>query len=185
MKSYNKKNMFKSILLCSMLLALYVSTDGQSIVNLSQSEFGNQDHCASFKVHFQPGYSYLPFGSESMHGYIYPSCGNHVKLKDHLDGGHYYAYYNYIRFQYNQEYEVDFFQKLAYKIYDKDHTLVGGVDINGVALVAGSTVLNNEVGENRYDLSFGSLSLIINEYYTLEVLNDKNEKKVLKFKVYN
>jgi FG-GAP repeat len=109
----------------------------------------------------------------------------HVKLKKQLDGGYYSMYNKEIRFQYNEEYEIGDFRKLAYSIYDNEHNVVGGVDLEGNSLVTGSELLDNSVGENNYELGMSNLSLTINEYYTLEVFNDKNEKKVLKFKVYN
>lgn len=177
--------MFKIIFCIYGFVLLIPNLYSQSIVTLNQPEYGYQEHCASLKVDFQVGYSYTPTGLESMHAYISPSCGNHVQLKSKLDGGYYNAYTKYIRFQYNEEYEVGEFRILAYNIYDKTHTLVGGVDLDGNSLVSGSLILQNEIGENKYVLNFGALSLTINEYYTLEVFNDKHEKKVLKFKVYN
>ncbi len=110
---------------------------------------------------------------------------SYVKLKQKLDGGYYNMYNKELHLQYTEEYEVSIYKKLAYNIYDKNHNLVGGVDLAGTALVAGSPLLSNSIGANKFDLNVVSLSLSINNYYTLEVFNDKNEKKVLKFKVYN
>jgi len=111
--------------------------------------------------------------------------GTYVKLKKKLDGGYYYVYDKMLRFQYKEEYEVGEFRRLAYNIYDKDHNLVGGSDATGNILAPGSQILDNTIGENKFDLNVTWLGLALNEYYTLEVFNDKQEKKVLKFKVYN
>jgi len=110
---------------------------------------------------------------------------SYVQLKNKLDGGYYYLKDKKLYFEYTEEYEIGSFRKLAYNIYDKDHTLVGGVDLSGNPLVTGSSLLTHSVGENSYLLDMSSLSLLVNDYYTMEVINDKNEKKVLRFKVYN
>ncbi len=178
--------MFKPIILAVVLIVMAQFSFGQQIVNLNQAETGNQNHPACVMVHLQPGYSYTPVGTESMHAYIATLCGGgFIKLKEALDGGYYYAYNNYISFQYNEEYEVGLARKLAYNIYDQNHNLVGGVDLLGNTLVSGSGLLNNTIGENKFELNVAPLSLNANQYYTLEVFNDKNEKEVLKFKLYN
>tara|TARA_R110000782_G_scaffold1246_2_gene4937 strand:- start:16250 stop:16783 length:534 start_codon:yes stop_codon:yes gene_type:complete len=158
---------------------------GQVIVVVDQPIIGSINYCATSKVLFLPGVSYSPNVGERMQAYISPDCGSYVLLNQTLDGGYYNASHKEVRFQYDEEYETTLYKKLAYKIYDKDKNLVGGVDMNSVPLVAGSQLLSNNIGENKFRLNFFSLSLTINEYYTLEVSNDKNEKKVLKFKVYN
>lgn len=110
---------------------------------------------------------------------------SYAKLKNKLDGGFVYVYEQELHFQYNEEYEVGAFRSLAYNIYDKNHDLVGGVDLSGNVLVAGSESMENKIGEHLFILDITALSLTDSEYYTLEVINDKNEKKLLKFKIYN
>lgn len=109
----------------------------------------------------------------------------YVKLKNRLDGGYYYMYNKILRFQANEEYEIGVNRLLAYSIYDKNHNLKAGFDLSGASLLSGSPQLKNNLGENKFDLNVSQLGLTIGEYYTLEVINDKMEKKVLKFKVYN
>jgi hypothetical protein len=110
---------------------------------------------------------------------------SYAKLKQELDGGYYLMYNKELHFEYSEEYELEKYKKIAYNIYDINQNLVGGVDLNGTALSPGSPLLTNGVGENMFDLNTTVLSLSVNEYYTLEVFNDKKEKKVLKFKVFN
>lgn len=181
----NKNKQMKKIFLITVLFLISTSFFGQTTVILDQPETGNQNHCATYKIHFLPGYSYTPLTGERMHAYISPDCGTHVLLKNTLDGGYYDVYNREIRFQYDEEYETILYKKLAYTIYDKDKNVIGGVDINGVSLVTGSQLLSNTIGENKFELNLFSLSLTTNEYYTLEVTNDKKEMKALKFKVYN
>lgn len=178
--------MLKTFTILVFFVAISVSDiKAQSVITLNQTESGTIEHCATHKVHFLPGYSYLPTGVEYMHAYISVNCGDYVKLKNKLDGGYYYIYDKYVRFMYNEEYEIGELRTLAYNVFDEDHTLVGGVDSEGNPLVSGSSLIKNTVGENKFNLNLSALSLTVNEYYTLEVFNDKMEKKLLRFKVYN
>src|SRR5690606_37235917 len=119
--------------------------------------------CATKKILFLPGTSYTANAEQRLIATIFPDCGSYVLLNPILDGGYYNAYNKEVRFQYDEEYEATLYKKLAYKIYDKDKNLVGGVDMNSVPLVAGSQLLSNNIGENKFRLNFFSLSLTINE----------------------
>ena len=109
----------------------------------------------------------------------------YVKLKHQFDGGYYYVENQELRFENSEEYEVGDYRYVAYNIYDKNHNLVGGVDETGTPLITGSEQLDNQIGENKYKLDLSALTLTTNEYFTFEVINDKKEKKVLKFKLLN
>ncbi|MDO9000244.1 MAG: SprB repeat-containing protein [Bacteroidota bacterium] len=88
-------------------------------------------------------------------------------LKRELDGSYYNARNNNLYFTIDGEYNS---MNLDYKVYDYKRTIMSGLSIS-------SSTLNN--GDNRYLINVTSLP--IGEFFVLEVINQKNEKRVLRF----
>jgi hypothetical protein len=84
-----------------------------------------------------------------------------------MDGGYYTACSGNLYFTLDGDYSQG---PLKYTVYNSARSAVSGLSIN-------SSVLAN--GDNRYVLNVNSLSL---GYYVLEVVNQKNEKLMLRFK---
>lgn len=103
----------------------------------------------------------------------------YAPVKEVLDNSFYRAQARILRIKYTEEYEVDK-GFLIYNIYDK----------NGVVVKSSLPPMNSpsagiSKGDNYITLSLGSsgLNLTVNEFYTLEVMNHKNEKWYLRFLV--
>ena len=99
----------------------------------------------------------------------------HAVLKRNLDGGYYKVITNNtLYFKYDEEYKGN--SPLSYKIYKQDHAIS--------ASAISCAVLTPSYGDNRFALNLSSgctPALSANQYYVLEVLNEKNEKFYLKF----
>lgn len=87
-------------------------------------------------------------------------------LKPELDGSYYQTIGGYVYFTVDGEYNTT---ALNYTVYNFQRNPMTGLSIN-------SSNLN--YGDNRYALNVNSLA---SGYYVLEVLNQKNEKKVIRF----
>jgi len=101
---------------------------------------------------------------------------NYADLTKKLDGGYYLAPNGIVKFIYNEEYN-DQDNQLTYTIYDANNTIAVDEDDLSQAVV---------YGDNRYDLNFSSFSgdvVLENGVYVLEVMNEKNEKWYLRFKI--
>jgi len=167
--------MFKMMLSALVLLVLSFTGIAQSIVALENPETGSPDHCARILVHLKPGYSYLPSAGQMMHAYISPSCGveTHLyygELKKKMDGGIYRVSKEKIYLKYWEEYNA---KEFKFFIYNFDKTVL--YDQSNVTVTNASGYGNNQI-----EISLAGLSLP-NKYYTLEVINDKNEKWYLRF----
>lgn len=93
----------------------------------------------------------------------------YATLKKQVDAGFYQVLSNMLYFTIDGEYNGA--AALNCKIYDIDHTVVSS---------PGSLVLKN--GDNRYVVNLGSLGLSSTKLYTIEIVNEKNEVFLLKFK---
>ncbi|MCH2229180.1 MAG: DNRLRE domain-containing protein, partial [Crocinitomicaceae bacterium] len=92
-----------------------------------------------------------------------------------LDGGYYKAFGGTLKFIYEEQYN-DQDNELSYNIYDNENTVV--VTGTGDELVY--------YGDNRYELDFSCAAgpgHLTDGVYVLEVINEKNEKWYLRFKV--
>lgn len=105
---------------------------------------------------------------------------SHAELKKGLNGGHTSAVEGKLKFTFDGEYEVISTTYLEYTIYDKDRVIKGNSDDQG-NVMSGSTALNYQFDDNRYTLDVSGMNLTIDEYYTLEIIDSKGEKKYLKF----
>ncbi len=94
-------------------------------------------------------------------------CGNYAVLKKELDASYYTCANGRLYFTVDGDYSNT---SLNYKVYDYTRNIVPGLSIN-------TSVLEN--GDNRFNLNIASLA---NGYYVLEVINQKQEKLVLRFK---
>lgn len=101
----------------------------------------------------------------------------YAELKHKLDGGYYMAYNGKLLFKYDEEYN-DADSKLTFNIYDEDRNLVGANSY----LPTGQQKLVS-VGDNRYVINLINCYINLgNGFYVLEVTNEKNEKRYLRFK---
>lgn len=98
------------------------------------------------------------------------TADTYSNLKKQEDAGHYKIINNNLLFTIDGEYNGT--PNLSYKIYDINHTPVTGT--------LPTLVLNN--GDNRYQVNLTPFSLVVNEFYTLEVVNEKSEVFLLKFR---
>ncbi len=96
-------------------------------------------------------------------------------LKTELDGGYYTAKNGILSFIYFEDYN-DQDAKLNYAVYDQRHNLIAS---------SNNYSLKVSYGENKYSLNTASdLQMNVNtsrNYYTLEVINEKKEKWMLRF----
>jgi hypothetical protein len=88
-------------------------------------------------------------------------------LKKKVDGGYYELSSSNLYFKYDEEYK-DTDGNLNYNLYNDQHTKITGLPTLPVVY-----------GDNRYTLNLASIAT---GYYTLEVINEKNEKWYLRLK---
>lgn len=94
-------------------------------------------------------------------------------LQKKLDAGYYQMPAGGIlHFKFTEEYPIQSSSNLNYKIYKDNSTLEIGC----------APVLTEKMGDNRFQLNFGSCSLTVGNYYIIEVFNEKNERWVGRFK---
>lgn len=108
----------------------------------------------------------------------YPS--QYVELKRHLDGGDYYVANGLLPFVYKGEYSRG---ELLFNVYDDDHAVVASNTLYPTMIKNESTLDgDNTYGDNRFVLNMTCTGhrLAIG-YYTLEVINEKDEKFYLRF----
>jgi hypothetical protein len=106
---------------------------------------------------------------------IYPVTDyiSYAELKTDLDGGYYTSIGNKFYFKYVEKYNQGTGTSLNYKIYDYKRNVLSSASLNKV------------YGVNYYSIDLrgvASLSTGNQNFYTLEVFNDKAERKVLRFK---
>lgn len=99
-----------------------------------------------------------------------PEYKSYAIPKLDLDGGFHRTYKRKLHFVHQEEYN-DLDQILSYKVYDNDFNPIG----------AALPQLSVNYGYNQYSIDFNSLQAVLSGYYILEVTNEKNEKKFLRF----
>jgi hypothetical protein len=104
-------------------------------------------------------------------------------LQRKLDGDFYYVSNGRLLFKYDEEYN-DADHKLTFSIYG-DHNNLLTSDALLPASMMGS--IYTVYGDNRYELNLANCAIspngyLPNGYYVLEVMNEKNEKRYLRFK---
>lgn len=92
---------------------------------------------------------------------------SYKSLNKKLDAGYYELNSSNLYFKYNEEYK-DSDGNLTYNLYNDAHTKITGLPTLPVVY-----------GDNRYTLNLASVAT---GYYTLEVINEKNEKWYLRLK---
>jgi hypothetical protein len=101
-------------------------------------------------------------------------------LKKNQDGGFYQVTNNKVYFKFEEEYMG---MVLNYKLYNYTNAAVN-TPINLITTCSDLNVINTTLGDNRYFIDLTNCgSLTSNNYYLLEVINSKNEKFYLKFKI--
>lgn len=112
-----------------------------------------------------------------------PYVEEYTLLKKKLDGGYYTTHDQKLLFKYDEEY-ADVDGKLTFNIYDKYNKVV----MNNTSMPSGSQPAS-VYGDNRYSIDIGNASHYVtgqtmpnNNFYILEVINEKNEKWYLRFK---
>lgn len=88
------------------------------------------------------------------------------------DGGYYKLFSNQLLFKYEGQYAT---YAIRYNVYDKNNAVVAS-NTSGSLLGPATSVKS---GDNRYFLNASSFSA---GYYTLELINEKNEKEYIRFK---
>lgn len=100
----------------------------------------------------------------------------YTKLKDLLDAGYYpiTGNDNAVHFYYKENYKSG---NLNFKVYKEDRTILSGTSLENIDL---SNQPTKRYGTNRYKLALPNL--VYNQFYLLEVTNEKGEKQFLRFK---
>lgn len=105
---------------------------------------------------------------------------DHAELKKKLDGGFTLAVEDQLKFTYDEEYAVSP-SYLPFNIYDKQRSIVASSDLLGVTTGI-SSPLNYQEDDARYIIDLSTVSgMPEGEFYTLEVIDTKGNKKYLKF----
>ncbi len=105
---------------------------------------------------------------------------NYATLTKQIDGGYYQVTNNKVYFKFEEEYKGI---ALNYNIYNYSNTTLN-TPINLVTTCSDLNVINTTLGDNRYIINIANCgNLPTNNYYLLEVINSKNEKFYLKFKL--
>lgn len=92
-------------------------------------------------------------------------------LKKKLDGGHHVAKGEKLKFRYTEDYFYADPGSLVYNFYDRQHAKIASLPSQDVIK-----------GTNHYEIDLAAISGMPHSYYyTLEVVNSKNEKRYLRF----
>ncbi len=98
---------------------------------------------------------------------------SYARLRKKLDGGHFLVQDGTLRFQYDEQY-VDQDNDLTYYIYN---------DYNELITAVSAVAVDPDYGDNRIDIDLSCDGVGLNSgFYTLEVVNEKNEKLYLRFR---
>jgi len=105
----------------------------------------------------------------------------YAPLREKLDAGFHLAKNKILRIKYTEEYELPTQAYLLYNVYDEYGNKIRSSVPPSLNFVSASI----KKGDNYITLSLGNsgLNLEVNKYYILEVMNYKNEKSYLRFKI--
>ena len=106
--------------------------------------------------------------------FCHPIASPYVKLRRTLDGGHYLANEGILKVEYDEEYNDS---ELEFYVYEE----VGNTQLSESYW----TLTPISYGDNRLSFSFVGTECLANGYYILEIVNKKNEKRYLRFKIVN
>lgn len=105
---------------------------------------------------------------------------DYAELRNKVDGGYALAVGGRLKFTYDEEYAVSP-SYLPFNIYDKQRSIVASSDLLGVTTGI-SSPLNYQEDDARYIIDLSTISgMPDGEFYTLEVIDTKGNKKYLKF----
>lgn len=109
-----------------------------------------------------------------------PNLISHKNLQKKLDGSYVKTVGGKLKFAFKEEYYVDTSEYLIINIYDNQHNAIATCDRTG-STSGGMTALKYNFDDNRYELDLSSVTGITeDEYYILEVVNSKGDKKYLR-----
>lgn len=104
---------------------------------------------------------------------------NHLKKK--LDGGYAMTYNNQLKFVLDEAYDIETGEYLTAILYDDSNTKIASCDAAGVTS-GGMTALTYNFDDNRFTMQINAITgIVIDKFYTLEIINSKGDKKYLKF----
>lgn len=112
--------------------------------------------------------------TNSIASFCYPIASPYVKLRRTIDGGHYLANEGILNVEYDEEYNDD---ELEFYVYQE----TGNNEVGESSW----TISPISYGDNRLSFSFTNTTCLANGYYILEIVNKKNEKRYLRFKIVN
>ena len=113
--------------------------------------------------------------------YCNPGLTPYVELKKKMDAGYAIAYNGEAKFTYQEEYEVDAAEYLVINLYDEDHGDPIATCNRIGTTTGGMTAFKYDVDDNRYELDMSGITGIIDgDYYFLEVITAKGDKRYLK-----
>lgn len=106
---------------------------------------------------------------------------SYKSLKRKLDGGHARTFGGELFFSYKEEYQIDTSEYLTMNMYDDDHSLIASCDRTG-STTGGMTAIKYNFDDNRYDYDVSGITgITANDYYILEVINSKGDRRYLRF----
>jgi hypothetical protein len=111
---------------------------------------------------------------------------SYTKLLRVLDGGYVKTVEGQLKFYFEEEYKIDASKFIEYRIYNSNRLLMAGVDLNGNVLGSANSLmkLSYAFDDNKRILPVNTISLVVGEYYILEVTTTTGEKLYLRF-LYN
>ena len=104
---------------------------------------------------------------------------DHAELEKELDGGHALVVEGQLKFTFDEEYPSPG-SFIEFAIYDQQRLIVASSDIQGIT-TGGISAEPYQSGDSRYELDMSTTSASTGEFYTLEVITQKGDKKYLKF----
>ena len=111
-----------------------------------------------------------------------PENIGYVRLEKELTSGYYTVSHEKLLFEIDGEYFLQPNTALDYSIFATNLQEVAGVTDNGLTIVGSAPVLVKHIAQNGFEIDFSQIS-INPGYYVLEVVNEKNEKMYLRFKL--
>lgn len=111
-----------------------------------------------------------------------PTTGdNYCTPLRELSDAYYLTHDGHLKFKFDEEYFMGEISKLSYNIYNSTLTTVASVNYSGTPTSGAPNPIVVE-GDNRFDFDLTGLGLTNMSFYTLEIVNKKNEKRYLYFK---
>lgn len=106
---------------------------------------------------------------------------NYGSVQRELDDTYYLTHNHVLKVKFEEEYFAGIGEKITYNIYDDQNVVVASVDYAG-SPSSGAPNLPVQEGDNRFGFNLSGLGLTGNDFYTMEIINKKHEKRYLHFK---